>query len=323
MHVALTNAIFTGLTLVLILLTATVFNQTLSENKDDIERLASRIARPLERALSWPAAVLGLLLGRSPRARDLGWLGAVAAVTVLVYGFLEPGFGLNQESLIVVLGLLVSAVAITYLTEGGETYLARTRWKQSAGVRIFPVAVLIAAVSVAVSRLGDFQPGVIYGFVGTAVFLRPSTMSEGQQAKMVLLPSVALLALSVTLWLAVTPLRDDGSSTLAAFVEGVCIAIFVSGIEGLFFNMIPVSFMDGEKLLRWNKAVWLAMAGCVTFVFWHVLLNDQRSYFDALKETTPVLALALGGFCLGLTLLTWLVFRLRASSRELRAPEVP
>jgi hypothetical protein len=174
----------------------------------------------------------------------------------------------------------------------------------------------VAVASVAVSRLGDFQPGVIYGFVGTAVFLRPPTLTTAQQAKMVFLPSLALLALSVGLWLGVTPLREDTGSTFAAFLEGICVAIFVAGIEGLFFNMIPVSFMDGEKLLRWNKAVWLAMAGGVTFVFWYVLLNDQRSYFDALKETTPVLALAMGGLCLGLTVTAWGVFKLRAMGRE-------
>jgi hypothetical protein len=244
----------------------------------------------------------------------MGWIAVVLGLTVIVYGFLEPGFGLNQKSLILVAALMVSMGLMTYLTEGVEALLARERFGQSAAVRIFPMAVAIAILSVALARLGDFHPGVVYGFVGTAVLLGPSTMNEDDEAQTVLIPTLILLALSVVTWLLVTPLREAADSSMAAFAEGVAVAIFVGGLEGLFFNMIPISFMDGEKIWRWNRLVWLILAGAVTFLFWQVLLNDERAYFDALQETTPAIALLIGGLCLGLSLGTWGFFKLRGSS---------
>ena len=44
---------------------------------------------------------------------------------------------------------------------------------------------------------------------------------------------------------------------------------------------------------------------------WHILLNDQREYFDAIQETTPVMALLVGGICLVLSVATWTFFRFR------------
>jgi len=53
------------------------------------------------------------------------------------------------------------------------------------------------------------------------------------------------------------------------------------------------------------------MAGVTAFLFWHVLLNTEKSYFSALQETTPLTAVALLGICAGLTLSVWAFFKLR------------
>jgi hypothetical protein len=239
----------------------------------------------------------------------------VLGLTVIVYGFLEPGFGFNEKSLIVVGSLLIAAGLITYLTEGVEAAYANRAYGQAAAVRIFPLAIVIAAVSVIVSRLSSIEPGVIYGFVGLAVFLRPSTMSDDEEARTVFLPAFVLLVMSVVAWLAITPLRDalneGNDSFLIAFFEGVAVATFIGGLEGLFFNLLPLSFMDGEKIWRWNKVIWVMTMGIVTLLAWHVLLNDQREYFDSLQETTPMAALIVGGVCVALTITTWAYFRLR------------
>ena len=41
---------------------------------------------------------------------------------------------------------------VTYVTEGGEAYVARTSFGQETGVRPFPLAIMIAVVNVAVVR---------------------------------------------------------------------------------------------------------------------------------------------------------------------------
>ena len=69
--------------------------------------------------------------------------------------------------------------------------------------------------------------------------------------------------------------------------------------------------MDGQKVWRWNKIVWLLLAGTVTFLFWQVLLNDQFAYYDSIQQTTPAIALIVGCACLALSFGTWLFFKLK------------
>ena len=57
--------------------------------------------------------------------------------------------------------------------------------------------------------------------------------------------------------------------------------IFVAGLEGVFYAMIPITFMDGATVFEWNRVVWIAVFGLATFLFWHLLLNQNDSYLDA------------------------------------------
>ena len=59
-------------------------------------------------------------------------------------------------------------------------------------------------------------------------------------------------------WLALGPLRvaaQDGS-WLTALAVTVAAAIFVGGLEGVFYSLIPLSFMDGAVLWRWSRVAW-------------------------------------------------------------------
>ena len=309
--VILTNLGLAGFTLVIVFATAVVFNQTINDNQDTIEPWLHGLIAPF-------AGIKNGLQGLAdtlPIIKTIGWPLLVLGFTVGVYGFLEPGFGFNEKSLIVIGSLLLAAGAITYLTDGAEVFIANQVYGQNAAVRLFPFAIIIAAISVVISRLLSFEPGVIYGFVALAVYLRPPNLTPAQEGRSVWIPAALLLCLSVVCWLALIPLRDaiDGGndSFLIAFLEGVAVAVFIGGLEGVFFNMLPISFMDGDKVFKWNKLIWALTMGAAALLFWHVLLNDQREYFGALSETTTMVAIIVGGVCLGLTVVTWLFFKLR------------
>src|SRR6185295_1617898 len=112
--------------------------------------------------------------------------------------------------------------------------------------------------------------------------------------------------------LLVAPLRgwsDGGSAFVPTLLTGIAISVFIGGLEGLFFNMIPVTFMDGEKLLKWNRWVWLALAGVSTLLFWQVLLNSQRSYYSGIAHASSLVALVVMGSCLVLTIAAWGFFK--------------
>jgi hypothetical protein len=237
------------------------------------------------------------------------WIAVVLLISAFIEGFLEPGFPFEDNSWLLFLSLLVTVGGITYLTEGLEARIGERYYGESTAVRVFPLAIFIALVCVLLSRLGGVVPGVLYGFVGTAVFLRPSHMTADQTGRMVFFPLLFLLGLSVVAWLLVDEFRVDNPSNFEVFMEGVMVGVFIAGLEGIFINMVPIEYMDGKKIMRWNFFVWLGLALVTAFLFWLILLNDQREYFDALQETTPAVALALCGACLGISLLTWGWFR--------------
>jgi hypothetical protein len=312
-----TNLGLMAFTLLVIFVAAQIFNSTISENRAEIERSLDRVLQPFrsmaERAKS---AVSGP--GAQPSVLErFGWPVLVLALTVVIYGFTDPDFPTGSSSLIVITSVLLCVAAVTYVTEGGAAYYQRTRLGQQIGIRPFPFAIAIAAANVALARAVDFGPGVIFGFVATAVYLRPSTLTQAQQGRATVIPLAILFGLSILAWLLVVPFRswsEDSESAVAAFFEGAAVAVFAGGIQGLFFSMIPVSFMAGEKVLKWNIAAWAALSGVAAFLFWHALLNGDESYMDALTSTVSIAAISVLVGAVVLTAVTWLYFRMRRSA---------
>jgi hypothetical protein len=75
--------------------------------------------------------------------------------------------------------------------------------------------------------------------------------------------------------------------------------------------MIPLSFMDGLVVWRWNRLVWLAIFGGTTFLFWQLVINQYSAYGDAFKQPTVVAILAILVVYGTLTAVTWTYFKWR------------
>lgn len=311
-----TNLLLAMILLLAIGLSSALFNATLDENRAEIE---GWFARASARATALSAPVVRQLRPRLPaipssgRAGAFGRFATVLVLTALIYGFLSPDFGLDGRSLIMFVAMLAGLGVVTYLAEGGSVLISNVRLHVPAGVRIYGAALAIAIGSVLLSRLIDFKPGVLYGFVASAVLLAPVTMGRRQQAEVVLIPIVFLLFASLSAWLLLLPIRAAGvteDSWLLGLLEAVAAIVFVAGLESAFFNLIPIDFMDGATIARWNRVVWAVIFGFTGFLFWHLLLNQNKSYLEAFAETKVIAAFAVvGAFSLA-TALTWTYFHL-------------
>jgi hypothetical protein len=310
-----TNLLLAMIMLIAIGLSSTLFNATLDENRSEIEgwfnRVTSRtsaVVAPLLRIL--PAPPPG---SRGGRLGALGRFAAVLVLTALVYGFLSPDFGPDARSFIVFLSLLVGLGVVTYLAEGGSVLVSNRRLHVAAGIRIYGAALAIAIGSVAISRIVDFKPGVLYGFVASAVVLAPITLGRRQRAEIVLVPMLLLLAASLVAWLLLGPLRAAGQSEdswILGLLEAVAAIVFVAALESVFFNMIPIDFLKGATIARWNRAVWAVIFGFSGFLFWHLLLNQNKSYLQAFSQTKVIAAFAVVAlFCIA-TVVIWTYFHI-------------
>jgi hypothetical protein len=320
-----TNLLLAMILLLSIGLTSALFNATLDENRAQIEGWAHRLSGragtavvPLTRLARRPAS----LVPRTGRAVAMLRLGTVLVLTALIYGFLSPDFGLDGRSLIVFASLLVGLGIVTYLAEGGSVLVSKLHLHTMASVRVYGVALTIAVGSVVISRLVDFRPGVLYGFVASAVLLAPTSLGRRQRAEVVLLPILLLLFASLVAWLLLVPLRAAAGSEgswVIGLVEAIAAIVFVAGLEGAFFSLIPIDFMDGATIARWNRPVWAVVFGLSGFLFWHLLLNQDKAYLAAFAETKVVAAFTVVGLFSAATIVLWVYFHLVARRDEAAA----
>jgi hypothetical protein len=214
--------------------------------------------------------------------------------------------------------MMVGIGAITYVYEGSQVLTTNRRYGTQADVRIYPIAIAIAAILVIASRFFNIHPSVVFGFVAAYVAITPAAFSKDEEGEILLVGAFSLLALSLIAWIALIPIRElseDGGSLTLLFLESTAAIIFLGGVEGLLFNLIPVKFMDGLKLLRWRWWLWFILSGGLVFLFWHVLINREHAYDDALRQTSVIALLLTLGICLGVTVVTWLYFTIRTRDR--------
>ena len=88
---------------------------------------------------------------------------------------------------------------------------------------------------------------------------------------------------------------------------------FIAGLEGLLFVLIPLKFMDGDTLYRWNKAIWAAAFGLMAFLVFQLIIRPGNDFTDTSTKTNwwTVWALFVG---FGLfSVAFWAYFRFRSA----------
>jgi len=311
-----TNMVLAGVT-VWVLFSSVMLNQVLQGNRGEIDRRTAKLTSPVRRAsralVSWRPGDAGGWPG------TIGSAAFVLTTTALIYTVLEPDFGWNRPTLILLSSVIVGIGFVTYVASGLEAAMTRRVGGVAAAVRPYPAAIAIAAASVVISRALNFQPGVIYGFVASCALLAPTEPDARKAGRIALFPTVAVLVLSVGAWLSVGLFRSWAASTgtwLAQALEASAVVIFVGGIEALFIGMIPLSVMDGGKIFRWSRPVWLALSVLSAFLVWHVLLGRERTYFSGLREASSLTVFLLFIVYTVLTVGLWSYFRFHRTHAE-------
>ncbi len=320
LDVILTNFVLTLLVVLMFGLTSALFNSTLDENRDAVDAAMARISRPLRRLIAPVTGLLGGLGGRGragPRASRAVRLAAVLAGTSVIYGFLSEDFALDVKGALLLLALFLGLGLVTYLSEGIASQFATRRLRAAASVELFGPAIVIATACVLFSRVIGFEPGLMYGFVASAVVMAPVALSRRQSALGVIVPALVLLAASLVCWVLLLPLRPAAEADggwLLVLLASIAAMVFLAGLEGIFYSMIPISFLDGAVVFEWSRVVWALLFGTATFLFFELVINQDGSYLEAFQNANVVMALVLCGIFSLLTLATWGYFKVRHSA---------
>ncbi len=292
-------AVSIGLTagmLLLIPFPAEIFNNTLAENHDQIRAWFRRRQAT----------------GRSTFWQRPGGLVAALLVMALLYGFLDPGFGLNAASLPTLAGLLAGVLVTTLGFVLPTMLVRRSRTGEWGRMRALPVALLVGILCVIISRIIGFVPGYLYGMVLGLVFARE--VGEEAEAREVIVAALVLFLLAFGAWFGLGTVRG-GEGAAAAVLEAALAMTTVAAFEGLVFGLLPIHGMPGRVLFKQGRRQWIAMWGLAVLAFFHVLVNPQSGY---LVDTALVPVATTYGLLAGFTIVSlamWGWFRLRSGRR--------
>jgi len=305
-----TNVILAFALLAVLLVSSSLFNDTLAENRYEIEDMLGVVLSPFRKAFGFLGGAAGFIAIPSRVTRILA-LPVMLLATGFIYSFNDSGVGLNTDTLLLFFSLVIGIGITTVVYEGGQALVMQRRFHVEASMDVVPFALGVAAFFVILSRLVNFQAPILYGFVAAASILRATDVEEEQEGFAVAVPSFILLGLSLLAWGLLGPLRGfsgDSEQWLTHLPDEVAAIVFAGGVEGLVFAMIPLTFTDGIKVFHWQKLVWLVLFAVPAFLFSWVILNPEAESFGALLEGRVVMVFGLVLAYAAMTVGVWAYF---------------
>jgi hypothetical protein len=293
-----------------------LFNSTLDANYGEVSGWFRRFRRSSSRAGSGLTSRIGAFFA-TPRG-----VAAFIGLAAVIYGFLDPAFGLNPESALTVVGIAAGLALLSLAGQLPSRIFAARRLGEPGRIRVRAAGLLVAAGCVLISRITDFQPGYLYGLMVGYAFTR--TLTERQEGAEAAIGSASSLVLAlvafVGLGLVRAPFGGPAPIWLLPLEVGLAIVV-IGGIEDVIFGLMPLRYLPGESVMRWSRLGWAVLFGIAAFAFLHVLVNPSSGY---LADTTiqPLVKVVALGFGFGLvSVLFWAYFRFRrAPPAEPSAP---
>jgi Protein of unknown function (DUF642) len=259
-----------------------LFNQTLQENYADLAMWWRRKLRwlPFRRRTSSDGGVDNATPGLF--ARDLSYLEkrwvfvSVFVGGALANAFNDGHFGLNVSSLVTLIAVacaLAIGVAVPALV--AAIYHTARHGSSPRKLMALPAGLALAVVMVVFSRLINFEPGYLYGFVCGVFFTRElPTNEKGHLAALSVCTTLVLSALAWIAWIPVDAAALQPNPFFGVvLVDDLLAALFVSGLVGSFFGMMPIRGLPGWTVKRWSNWAWAAAFAVTILGLFQILLR--------------------------------------------------
>jgi hypothetical protein len=250
------------------------------------------------------------------------WLGGMFTVGVaaFVLGFSQPSYGFNAESLKTFVALFLSLFMLNIVVNAVRLGVAWKKLRLPGYLMPMPGALVVAAISVIVSRWLHLNPALLFGLVIGVQFAR--IQSKRIAGKLALVAAGSVLALGLASWIAfsiVVHTTGDSTSLLVELVEETLAATALEALSVLLVALLPFQFLEGKHLHDWDQRIWAGMylVAAAAFVFIAVPLGE--TWADAREPMAKWLSL-LAGFTL-ISVAAWALFRLLPAPEHERERE--
>ncbi|HEU0205077.1 MAG TPA: FGLLP motif-containing membrane protein [Pseudolysinimonas sp.] len=246
------------------------------------ELLEDTLRENYDRAFGWLAPVrrrIDHLRGRFGRILRNPWAGIAVSVvaTSVILGFSDPSFGFTGASVRLLIGMLISVAVINIGITLLVIRVAKREYGDAGYIRPMPAALLIVALSVLVSRLADISPGFLFGLVMGVAYARELKLV--QEAKLALLGAALTIAAGILAWLGFSALRAAGGSGFWYQLSlETLVAITLEAVGTMIIAMLPLTFLDGRTIFRWNKWAWAGVYLLTVVVFVVIVMPISNNW---------------------------------------------
>jgi hypothetical protein len=275
-----------------------LFNKTLEENYDEVRGWFHLPAR---------------VVATSVRASRASSFFVLTLITAIAVGFLSPDYGFNSASVVLTLGTFAALLLMSVGFSMPAAIGIHHRTGEWGRLNFLPGSLVVSIVMVALSRILHFQPGYFYGALAGLAFR--SALGEDTQARLAASNWIWALALSVGAFFLRVPVAHRAAmphpSVWWIGIEAGLVLVFLWGVEGMAVAMLPMRFLDGRKVIDWNRIVWAVLMFLGVFATVHVLLAPSSGYVGHTSKQVAIGVAILFAIFGALSIAMWAYFRYR------------
>ncbi len=182
----------------------------------------------------------------------------VAAVLGLLA---DPSVAFTSTTLGQMLGMAVAIALIVGIYDG----LASRSIARATGLapryRLYPIAIAVAFACLALSRVFDVAPGVLYGLFAGVIFAGAVDMKL--QGRAYARSSLALIAAALAAYgvhrLVAGAAAGTSPGLIVIVIDTAAAALFIGGLQAVIVQLLPTRYVNGEKIASWNRLAWFAL----------------------------------------------------------------
>lgn len=219
-------------------------------------------------------------------------LGAVAAVLALLViaglltTLLANPIRLDQTHLWLFLGATLGFAITTFAFQ--LPFFSQRRGQ----IQVLISSILVAVLCVFASRILHLIPAYLYGLVCLYIVKpEPSDETTGRlTAKAVSLTIVlTLAALGLNVLANGAILNSVNPSPMLIIIQATLVTVCTAGLGMLAFGLLPLPFLPGQKIAKWNRHVWLVLfvIGCAAFLSVLVVPEVNRPFSEPWRSLLP------------------------------------
>jgi hypothetical protein len=265
-----------GLVLLLLaVLPAHLLNATIAEQSERFERRFPKLHAP-----RW----LTTLIGWFRSAPVVGGI-VVTLATAILFGFADPKFGFTLASLRLILACGIALFLVGYVANWLTGVIARVQWDIVAAVSTRPYGLILTIVGVLISRLLDFSPGFLIGLIlGLTIQGRSAA---GFAWRTVVLRTSIVLIMAIAAWIGYSTITlggDEGGTFGSALLVETLVAITTEGVVALLVELLPLRFLEGERVYAHSRVLW-GIFYVLTLVVFVLAVVPWEGNWDALGSS--------------------------------------